>query len=40
MNRHANKPLTSNLPPKVARRHPIPNIIDPPANGHLLEQLE
>ena len=33
-------PLTPNLPPKIARREPIPNIIDPPANDHLLEQLE
>ena len=32
--------LTPNLPPKIARREPIPNIIDPPANDHLLEQLE
>ena len=33
-------PLTPNLPPKIARREPIPDIIDPPANDHLLEQLE
>ena len=38
--RHAKTPLTSNLPPKVARHEPIPNIIEPPANDHLLEQLE
>ena len=38
--RHSNTHLTSNLPPKIARREPIPNIIDPPANDHLLEQLE
>ena len=38
--RHAKTPLTSNLPPKVARRETIPNIINPPANDHLLEQLE
>ena len=29
LKRHANTPLTSNLPPKVACRDP--NIIDPPA---------
>ena len=38
--RHAKTPVASNLPPKVARREPIPNIIEPPANDHLLEQLE
>ena len=27
-------------PPKVACREPIPNIIEPPANDNLLEQLE
>ena len=36
--RHA--PLTPNLPPKIARHDPFPNIIEPPANDHLLEQLE
>ena len=40
MKRHTNTPLTPNLPPKVARRDPIPNIINPPANDQLLEQLE
>ena len=38
--RHSKTHLTSNLPPKIACREPIPNIIDPPANDHLLEQLE
>ena len=38
--RNAKTPLTSNLPPKVVCREPIPNIIKPPANDHLLEQLE
>ena len=38
--RHSKTHLTSNLPPKIARREPIPNIIDPPANDYLLEQLE
>ena len=38
--RHSKTPLTSNLPPKISRREPIPNIIDPPVNDHLLEQLE
>ena len=32
--------LTPNLPPKITRREPIPNIIDPPANDHLLDQIE
>ena len=27
-------------PPKVAHPEPIPNIIEPPANDYLLEQLE
>ena len=40
MKRHPSPPLTPNLPPKVARRNPIPNIIDPPTNDHLLEQIE
>ena len=40
--RHAKRhtPLTPNLPPKIACHDPFPNIIDPPANDHLLEQLE
>ena len=38
--RHSNTHLTSNLPPKIACHDPFPNIIDPPANDHLLEQLE
>ena len=33
-------PLTTNLPPKFARHDLFPNIIDPPADDHLLEQLE
>ena len=40
MKRHPSAPLAPNLPPKVARRNPIPNIIDPPTNDDLLEQLE
>ena len=40
MKRHTNTPLTPNLPPKVAHCEPIPNIINPVANDHLLEQLE
>ena len=38
--RHSKTPLTPNLPPKIARHDPFPNIIEPPANDHLLEQLE
>ena len=34
MNRYAN---TANVPYKIARLGPIPNIIEPPANDHLLE---
>ena len=37
--RHNDTPLTPNLPPKIARHEPFPNIIEPPANDHLLEQL-
>ena len=33
-------PVVASHPPKVAHREPIPNIIEPPANDHLLEQLE
>ena len=40
MKRHANTPLTPPLPPKLACHDPIPNIIDPPTNDNLLEQLE
>ena len=32
--------VAASHPPKVARHEPIPNIIKPPANDHLLEQLE
>ena len=37
---HASIHATPNLTPKVARHDPVPNIIFPPANDHLLEQLE
>ena len=42
LKRHAKRHthLTPNLPPKIARHDPFPNIIEPPANDHLLEQLE
>ena len=40
MKRHTNTPASPNFPPKVARHEPFPNIITPPANDHLLEQLE
>ena len=42
LQRHAKRHthLTPNLPPKIAHLEPIPNIIDPPANDHLLEQIE
>ena len=32
--------VASSHPPKVARHELFPNIIEPPANDHLLEQLE
>ena len=40
MKRHTNTPATPNLPPKVACRDPISNIIHPPANDNLPEQLK
>ena len=42
LKRHAKRhtPLTPNLPPKISRHDPFLNIIEPPANDHLLEQLE
>ena len=40
--RHSDSKTTvaDNHPPKVARLEPIPNIIEPPANDNVLEQLE
>ena len=38
--RHNNVAPDHNIPHKIARREPIPNIIDPLDNNHLLEQLE
>ena len=38
--RHTITPLTANLPPKTARHEPVPNIIDPPANDNLLQDIE
>ena len=32
--------VAASHPPKVARREPIPSIIKPPTDDHLLEQLE
>ena len=42
LKRHTKRhtPLTPNLPPKIACHDPFLNIIDPPANDHLHEQLE
>ena len=37
---HSKTSVASSHPPKVARREPIPNIIEPPTDDHLLEQLE
>ena len=38
--RHNDTPAAQILPLKIARHEPVPNIINPPANDHLLEQLE
>ena len=38
--RHSDTPSVHNMPPTIALHEPIPNIIEPPANDHLLEQLE
>ena len=39
--RHSYAPSVHNIPPKIACHEPIiPDIIEPPANDHLLEQLE
>ena len=40
--RHSDSKTTvaTSHPPKVAHREPIPNIIKPPTNDHLLEQLQ
>ena len=40
--RHSDSKTTiaTSHPHKVAHREPIPNITEPPANDHLLEQLE
>ena len=40
MKRHTNAPTGLNPPPKVARREPIPDIIDPPTNPCLLQDVE
>ena len=33
-------PLTPNFPPKIAHHDPFPNIIDPPADDNLLQDIE
>ena len=38
--RHSDTPSVHNIPPKIARREPFPNVIDPPANDNLLQDLE
>ena len=38
--RHNNTAPVHNTPPKIARYEPIPNIIDPPTNDHLLQNIE
>ena len=38
--RHSSTPSSSNLPPKIACREPIPNIIDPLAYDNLLQDFE
>ena len=38
--RHNSTAPVHNTPPKIARHEPIPNIIDPPTNDHLLQDIE
>ena len=38
--RHFNTPLTPNFPPKIACHDLFPNIINPPANDNLLQDIE
>ena len=38
--RHTNTPAAPNLPPKIAHLDPMPNIIDPPTNDYLLQDIE
>ena len=38
--RHSDTPSVHNIPPKTTHREPIPNIIDPPTNDHLLQDIE
>ena len=38
--KHSYAPSVHNIPPKIACHEPIPNIIEPPADDHLLVQLE
>ena len=42
LKRHTKRhiPLTPNFPPKIARHDPFPNIIDPPANDNLVQDIE
>ena len=38
--RHNNTPAAQIIPPKIALRESIHNIIDPPTNDHLLQDIE
>ena len=38
--RHSYAPSVHNIPPKIAHREPFPNIIEPPANDNLLQDIE
>ena len=38
--RHSYAPSVHNIPPKIARHEPFPNIIEPPANDNLLQDIE
>ena len=42
LKRHTKRhtPLTPNLPPKIARHEPVPNIIEPSDNDNLLQDIE
>ena len=38
--RHSDKPSVHNIPPKITRPEPIPNIIEPTENDQLLKDIE
>ena len=40
MKRHNDIPTAHNVPPKIARHEPIPNIIDPTENEQFLQDIQ